>query len=172
MASSDPSCYTIALESSAEYPSTAELRSGLEKGLDEVKLDTLRKIVISTINGNPQLKKLLHFYWDVCPKYDETGKLKQEILVANIRTNTFAVPLYASFRKLLKAPNFWNPSSRPNAHAPAPEPEEGKHQLVPRSRALRSLHMLHEHDTHPERPHTHPREGERKLEPEHTHPNP
>ncbi|KAG6918662.1 hypothetical protein DXG01_012479 [Tephrocybe rancida] len=59
-----------------------------------------------------------------------------------------------------------------NAYAPAPEPKEGKHQLDPRSRALRSLHMLHEHDTHPERPHTHPREGERKLEPEHTHPNP
>jgi coatomer subunit beta len=54
MSSSDPSCYTVIFESSAEYPSAAELRSNLEKGSDEVKLDTLRKIIISTINGNPQ----------------------------------------------------------------------------------------------------------------------
>ncbi|KAJ7837055.1 coatomer protein [Mycena olivaceomarginata] len=95
MAPSDSSCYTI-------YPSAADLRRALEKGSDEVKIDTLRKIIVSTINGNPQpnlimpiiqfvlpspnkqLKKLLHFYWEVCPKYDENGKLKQEmILVVN-----------------------------------------------------------------------------------------
>lgn len=117
MSSSDSSCYTVVFESSAEYPSAAELRSGLEKGSDEVKIDTLRKIIISTINGNPQvswisdptlepcitedkqptlmmpiiqfvlpsrnkqLKKLLHFYWEVCPKYDENGKLKQEMIL-------------------------------------------------------------------------------------------
>ncbi|KAF8204126.1 coatomer protein [Pholiota molesta] len=97
--SSDSSCYTVVFESSAEYPSASELRSGLEKGSDEVKIDTLRKIIVSTINGNPQptlmmpiiqfvmpsrnkqLKKLLHFYWEVCPKYDENGKLKQEMIL-------------------------------------------------------------------------------------------
>ncbi|KAJ7915496.1 coatomer protein [Mycena leptocephala] len=99
MASSDSSCYTIVQESSAEYPSHAELRQALEKGSDAVKIDTLRKIIISTINGNSQpnlimpiiqyvlpspnkqLKKLLHFYWEVCPKYDENGKLKQEMIL-------------------------------------------------------------------------------------------
>ena len=30
---------------------------------------------------NKHLKKLLHFYWEVCPKYDETGKLKQEMIL-------------------------------------------------------------------------------------------
>lgn len=30
---------------------------------------------------NKQLKKLLHFYWEVCPKYDDTGKLKQEMIL-------------------------------------------------------------------------------------------
>lgn len=54
MASSDPSCHTIIFESSADYPSSQELRSGLEKGSDEVKIETLRKIIVSTINGNPQ----------------------------------------------------------------------------------------------------------------------
>ncbi|EKM61471.1 uncharacterized protein PHACADRAFT_248107 [Phanerochaete carnosa HHB-10118-sp] len=37
---------------------------------------------------NKQLKKLLHFYWEVCPKYDDNGKLKQEmILVVNAIRN-------------------------------------------------------------------------------------
>jgi hypothetical protein len=59
MSSSDPSCYTVVFESSAEYPSAAELRLGLEKGSDEVKIDTLRKIIISTINGNPQVSQFV-----------------------------------------------------------------------------------------------------------------
>ncbi|PPQ71431.1 hypothetical protein CVT24_011939 [Panaeolus cyanescens] len=111
MSSSDSSCYTVVFESSAEYPSASELRSSLEKGSDEVKIDTLRKIIVSTINGNPQptlmmpiiqfvmpsrnkhLKKLLHFYWEVCPKYDENGKLKQEmILVVNAIRNDLQHP--------------------------------------------------------------------------------
>lgn len=37
---------------------------------------------------NKQLKKLLHYYWEVCPKYDDNGKLKQEmILVWYVSTN-------------------------------------------------------------------------------------
>ncbi|KAF8346088.1 coatomer protein [Amanita rubescens] len=111
MSSSDPSCHTVVTDSGAEYPSVSELRSGLEKGSDEVKLETLRKIIISTINGNPQptlmmpiiqyvmpsrnkqLKKLLHFYWEVCPKYDDNGKLKQEmILVVNAIRNDLQHP--------------------------------------------------------------------------------
>ena len=30
---------------------------------------------------NKALKKLLHFYWEVCPKYDDNGKLKQEMIL-------------------------------------------------------------------------------------------
>jgi len=30
---------------------------------------------------NKALKKLLHFYWEVCPKYDDSGKLKQEMIL-------------------------------------------------------------------------------------------
>jgi vesicle coat complex subunit len=30
---------------------------------------------------NKQLKKLLHFYWEVCPKYDDNGKLEQEMIL-------------------------------------------------------------------------------------------
>ncbi|KAJ3786324.1 adaptin N terminal region-domain-containing protein [Lentinula aff. detonsa] len=111
MAAAEQPCYTMIFESSAEYPSASELRTALEKGSDDVKLEALRKIVVSTINGNPQpslmmpiiqfvmpsrnkqLKKLLHFYWEVCPKYDENGKLKQEmILVVNAIRNDLQHP--------------------------------------------------------------------------------
>ncbi|KAI0937054.1 hypothetical protein AcV5_005045 [Taiwanofungus camphoratus] len=111
MASTEASCYTIVFEDSSESPSTQDLRSALQKGSDEVKFDTLRKIIVSTINGNPQpqllmpiiqyvmpsrnkaLKKLLHFYWEVCPKYDDNGKLKQEmILVVNAIRNDLQHP--------------------------------------------------------------------------------
>ncbi|KAI6138516.1 adaptin N terminal region-domain-containing protein [Pisolithus tinctorius] len=105
------SCYTVVFEDNTETPSTQELRSALEKGSDDDKLETLRKIIVSTVNGNPQptllmpiiqyimpsknkqLKKLLHFYWEVCPKYDENGKLKQEmILVVNAIRNDLQHP--------------------------------------------------------------------------------
>ncbi|KAL0064237.1 coatomer subunit beta [Marasmius tenuissimus] len=111
MSSSDPNCYTVVFDSTVDYPSAQELRQSLEKGTDEAKIDTLRKIIVSTINGNPQptlimpiiqfvmpsrnkqLKKLLHFYWEVCPKYDENGKLKQEmILVVNAIRNDLQHP--------------------------------------------------------------------------------
>ena len=55
MASADAPCYTLVNEDSSEAPTTQELRSALQKGSDEVKLDTLRKIIVSTINGNPQV---------------------------------------------------------------------------------------------------------------------
>lgn len=52
MASPESVCYTVVFEDSSETPSIQELRSALEKGSDEVKLETLRKIIVSTINGN------------------------------------------------------------------------------------------------------------------------
>jgi coatomer subunit beta len=55
MASTDSICHTVIFESTSDYPSSSELRSALEKGSDEVKLETLRKIIVSTINGNPQV---------------------------------------------------------------------------------------------------------------------
>ncbi|EEB89217.1 hypothetical protein MPER_12710, partial [Moniliophthora perniciosa FA553] len=42
---------------------------------------------------NKPLKKLLHFYWEVCPKYDESGKLKQEMIpVVNAIRNDLQHP--------------------------------------------------------------------------------
>ncbi|WWC73739.1 uncharacterized protein I206_107711 [Kwoniella pini CBS 10737] len=104
-------CYTIVHDDLIDAPSSQELRNALQKGSDEVKLETMRRIIVSTLNGqghpsllmpiiqyimpsrNKQLKKMLHFYWEICPKLDDNGKLKQEmILVVNAIRNDLQHP--------------------------------------------------------------------------------
>ncbi|GAA5913609.1 hypothetical protein JCM6882_001701 [Rhodosporidiobolus microsporus] len=116
LAASKSPCFTLTADDAdlLGLPTyqTSDLRAALEKGSDELKLDTLRRIVTMTLNGQPQpallmpiiqfvlpskskqIKKLLHFYWEICPKLDEqTGKLKQEmILVCNAIRNDLQHP--------------------------------------------------------------------------------
>lgn len=95
--------YTLVYEpNTASKTSVSEFKSLLEKGKDEVKIDTMKKILITMLNGDPlpdllmhiirfvmpsrnkDLKILLYFYWEVCPKLDEHGKMRHEmILVCN-----------------------------------------------------------------------------------------
>ncbi|KAH8697348.1 putative coatomer subunit beta [Talaromyces proteolyticus] len=89
-------------DNTADQPSLQDLKMQLEKGTDETKLETMRRIITIMLNGDPMplllmhiirfvmpsksksLKKLLYFYYEICPKLDATGKLKQEmILVCN-----------------------------------------------------------------------------------------
>ncbi len=46
---------------------------------------------------NKQLKKLLHFYWEVCPKYDEQGKLKQEMILVVCAYSQLLYPMITDF---------------------------------------------------------------------------
>ena len=61
MAAADATAFTIVFEDSSETPTTQELRQSLEKGTDEVKIETLRKIIVATLNGNPQVR-IKHSY--------------------------------------------------------------------------------------------------------------
>ncbi|KAF2152930.1 Coatomer, beta subunit [Myriangium duriaei CBS 260.36] len=89
-------------DNTADTPSLQDLRTQLEKGTDETKVETMRRILTIMLNGDPMpqllmhiirfvmpskskpLKKLLYLYYEVCPKHDASGKLKQEmILVCN-----------------------------------------------------------------------------------------
>lgn len=89
-------------DNAADQPTMSDLRTQLEKGTDESKVDTMKRILTIMLNGDPmpqllmhiirfvmpsrskQLKKLLYFYYEICPKLDSSGKLKQEmILVCN-----------------------------------------------------------------------------------------
>lgn len=96
--------YTLIYDPNAATNKTSinDFRTILEKGKDENKVDAMKRILITILNGDPmpdllmhiirfimpsknkELKKLLYFYWEVCPKHDESGKLRQEmILVCN-----------------------------------------------------------------------------------------
>ncbi|CAN3501804.1 coatomer subunit beta [Diutina catenulata] len=95
--------YTMIYEpNAAAKTSVSEFKQLLEKGSDEVKVDAMKRILVTIINGDPmpellmhiirfvmpsrnkELKKLLYFYWEVCPKKDEHGKMRHEmILVCN-----------------------------------------------------------------------------------------
>ncbi|KAI2611929.1 Coatomer, beta subunit [Hypoxylon sp. NC1633] len=89
-------------DNTADVPSMSDLRMQLEKGTDETKVETMKRILTVMLNGDPMpqllmhiirfvmpskykpLKKLLYFYYEICPKHDSSGKLKQEmILVCN-----------------------------------------------------------------------------------------
>jgi hypothetical protein len=48
-------------KSTEEYPSSTELHAGLEKGSDDIKINTLGKTITLTININPSEHFMAHF---------------------------------------------------------------------------------------------------------------
>ncbi|CAG8532070.1 11588_t:CDS:10 [Diversispora eburnea] len=109
---SNEACYTIIhQDDNLDQPSLQELKTALEKGSEEAKVETMKKLLVTMLNGDPlpqilmhvirfvmpsknkALKKLLHFYWEICPKTNPDGKLKQEmILVCNALRNDLQHP--------------------------------------------------------------------------------
>lgn len=89
----------VHLDNASDQPTVQELKLQLEKGTDETKLDTMRTIITIMLNGDPMpqilmhiirfvmpskskpLKKLLYFFYEICPKHDSAGKLKQEMIL-------------------------------------------------------------------------------------------
>ncbi|ODQ56039.1 Coatomer, beta subunit [Saitoella complicata NRRL Y-17804] len=108
------SCYTIVhQDNSADAPSLQDIRNSLEKGSDNVKIETMRRILAIMLNGDPMpnqllmhvirfvmpsknkvLKKLLHFYWEACTKTQADGKtlLQEMVLVINAIRNDLQHP--------------------------------------------------------------------------------
>lgn len=94
-------CYTIvAADEALESIPINELRSALEKGSEEVKVDTMKKVLTLMANGhscdqllmsciqyvlplqkNKLLKKLLLSFFEGCEKTNEDGKLKREMIL-------------------------------------------------------------------------------------------
>lgn len=86
-------------DNTADVPTAQELKMQLEKGNDESKVETMKRILTVMLNGDPMpgllmhiirfvmpskhkhLKKLLYFYYEICPKVDSNGKLKQEMIL-------------------------------------------------------------------------------------------
>ena len=86
-------------DNAADLPTIQELKTQLEKGTDDSKVETMKRILTIMLNGDPMplllmhiirfvmpskskpLKKLLYLYYEVCPKLDGAGKLKQEMIL-------------------------------------------------------------------------------------------
>jgi coatomer subunit beta len=86
-------------DNAADVPSLNDLKNQLEKGTDDSKVETMKRILTVMLNGDPMpsllmhiirfvmpskskpLKKLLYFYYEICPKLDAGGKLKQEMIL-------------------------------------------------------------------------------------------
>lgn len=89
----------VHLDNTADQTSQQDLKTQLEKGTDETKVETMKRILTVMLNGDPMpnllmhiirfvmpskskpLKKLLYFYYEICPKLDASGKLKQEMIL-------------------------------------------------------------------------------------------
>lgn len=89
----------VHLDNTADQPSQQDLKTALEKGTDDSKVDTMKRILTIMLNGDSmpnllmhiirfvmpskskQLKKLLYLYYEICPKLDASGKLKQEMIL-------------------------------------------------------------------------------------------
>ncbi|KAJ2911107.1 coatomer subunit beta [Coemansia aciculifera] len=105
-------CYMLIHPSlDVETPNLQILKRNLERGTDDIKVEALQQIIAGTVQGenydqllmhvirfvmptrNKALKKLLLFYWEVCPKYAADGTLKQEtILICNALRNDLQHP--------------------------------------------------------------------------------
>jgi coatomer subunit beta len=86
-------------DNAADQPTLQDLRTQLEKGTDETKVDTMKTVLTIMLNGDAMapllmhiirfvmpskskpLKKLLYLYYEICPKLDANGKLKQEMIL-------------------------------------------------------------------------------------------
>lgn len=89
----------VHMDNTADQSSQQDLKTQLEKGTDESKIETMKRILTVMLNGDPMpnllmhiirfvmpskskpLKKLLYFYYEICPKLDANGKLKQEMIL-------------------------------------------------------------------------------------------
>ncbi|KAG7821696.1 hypothetical protein KL928_000171 [Ogataea angusta] len=147
--------------------SVNEFKSQLEKGDDERKIEAMKQILITMLNSDPMpgllmhiiryvmpsrnkdLKKLLYFYWEICPKYEQDGKLKHEmILVCNAiqhdlqHANEYIRGSTLRFLSKLKEPELLEPLV-PSAR----QCLEHRHAYVRKNAvfAIYSVHLVSDH---------------------------
>lgn len=86
-------------DNTADRPSVQDFKNQLEKGTDETKVETMKRILAIVLGGDSMpdllmhiirfvmpskskpLKKLLYFYYEICPKMTPDGKLRQEMIL-------------------------------------------------------------------------------------------
>lgn len=103
--------YTLIFDTDTNKTSVQEFKKMLENPKEDAKIEAMKRILISMLNGSPmpdllmhviryvmpsknkQLKKLLYVYWEIVQKVDDKGTLKSEmILVCNSIRNDLQHP--------------------------------------------------------------------------------
>ena len=97
-------------DNSSDQPTLQELKTQLEKGNDTTKVEVMKTVLTMMLNGDPMpqllmhiirfvmpskskpLKKLLYLYYEVCPKLDAQGKLKQEMILSVVTFELYELP--------------------------------------------------------------------------------
>lgn len=95
----DPSatCYTVIHDDLIDAPSSQDLRNALQKGSDEVKLETMRRIIVGTLNGQSHvsccdltmpLTAALppHAYHPICPAVAQQADQEAPALLLGVST--------------------------------------------------------------------------------------
>ena len=95
----DHSYSLVHIDNASDQPTLQELKTQLEKGNEDTKVETMKRVLTVMLNGDPMpqllmhiirfvmpskskaLKKLLYLYYEICPKHDASGKLKQEMIL-------------------------------------------------------------------------------------------
>ncbi|OQO04948.1 hypothetical protein B0A48_07966 [Cryoendolithus antarcticus] len=151
-------------DNAADTPTLQELRTALEKGSDESKIETMKRVLTIMLNGNAMpdllmhiirfvmpskskaLKKLLYMYYEVCPKLDANGKLKQEmILVCNgIRMDLQHANEYIRGNTLRFLTKLREPELIEPLLAPARQCLEHRHSYV-RKNAVFAIASIYQH---------------------------
>ncbi|EMD00849.1 hypothetical protein BAUCODRAFT_29226 [Baudoinia panamericana UAMH 10762] len=154
-------------DNTADQPSQQDLKNQLEKGSDDTKVETMKRILTIMLNGDPmpnllmhiirfvmpsrskQLKKLLYLYYEVCPKLDLSGKLKQEmILVCNgIRMDLQHANEYIRGNTLRFLCKLREPELLEPLLAPARACLEHRHSYV-RKNAVFAIASIFQHSEH------------------------
>lgn len=157
----------IAQPSSSDSPTVDQLKTSLESKTEQVKIDTMKIILTLMYNGDPlpallmhiirfvmpsrnkALKKLLYFYWEVCPKLNPDGKLKQEmILVCNAIRNDIQHPneyirgVTLRFLNKLREPELLEPL------VPTCRQCLEHRQAYVRKNAVFAIHSIYSHSDH------------------------
>lgn len=157
----------IAQPGSSDAPTVEQLKTSLESKSDNVKIETMKLILTIMYNGDPlagllmhvirfvmpsrnkALKKLLYFYWEVCPKLNPDGKLKQEmILVCNAIRNDIQHPneyirgVTLRFLNKLREPELLEPL------VPTCRQCLEHRQAYVRKNAVFAIHSIYSHSEH------------------------
>ncbi|KAH9845458.1 Coatomer subunit beta [Teratosphaeria destructans] len=154
-------------DNTADQPSLQDFRNALEKGNDESKIETMKRILSVMLNGDPMpqllmhiirfvmpskskpLKKLLYLYYEICPKLDAQGKLKQEmILVCNgIRMDLQHANEYIRGNTLRFLAKLREPELIEPLLAPTRQCLEHRHSYV-RKNAVFAIASIYQHSEH------------------------